>query len=56
LQATNTCANVKHMKRTNFYYPPQMLDRIKALARRLGGSVSEHIRRAISEYLERNKA
>jgi predicted DNA-binding protein len=44
------------MKRTNFYYPEQMLERLKALSKRLGGSVSEHIRRAISEYLERNKA
>lgn len=44
------------MKRTNFYYHEAILERLKILAARTGHSVSELIRRAIEEYLKRNKA
>ena len=44
------------MKRTNFYYPDALLSRLAKLRERTGISVSEHIRRAIEEYLRRHKA
>ena len=46
---------IAHMKRTNFYYPPQLLDRFRALSKATGNTVSELIRRAMAEFLERNK-
>lgn len=43
------------MKRTNYYYPEPMLAALKRLSKKLGTSVSELIRRAVAEYLDRNK-
>jgi predicted DNA-binding protein len=44
------------VKRTNFYYPEALLDRLAKLRERTGIPVSEHIRRAVEEYLRRLKA
>jgi predicted DNA-binding protein len=49
------CAMIAHMKRTNFYYPEQMLKRLKTLSELTGTSVSELIRRSIEAYLMANK-
>jgi predicted DNA-binding protein len=43
------------MKRTNFYYPEEMLARLKAASQQLGIPVSEIIRRAIDAFLSRMK-
>jgi predicted DNA-binding protein len=43
------------MKRTNIFLPEQLIERLKALAEKTGLSVAEHIRRAIDEYLKRQK-
>jgi predicted DNA-binding protein len=43
------------MKRTNYYYPEQMLERLKALSAKTGTNVSELIRRAVEDYLKANK-
>lgn len=43
------------MKRTNFFFPEQMLARIKKAAAILGLPMSEIMRRAIDEYLKRMK-
>lgn len=43
------------MKRTNYFYPPQMLAALKKLSKKTGVAVSEHIRRAITEYLKSQK-
>lgn len=40
------------MIRTNYYYPQQMLDRLKQAKVTLGLPVAEIIRRAIDKYLE----
>jgi len=40
------------MKRTNFYFPQQMLRRLKITKKRCGLPVSEIIRRAIDKYLK----
>lgn len=37
----------------NNYYPPQLLDRFKAMSKATGTTVSELIRRAMAEFLER---
>lgn len=39
------------MKRTNFYFPEQLLRRIKEASKILGLPMSEVIRRAIEKYL-----
>ena len=44
-----------NMKRTNFYYPVKMLDRLKQASEHLGVPVSEVIRRAIEEALQKMK-
>lgn len=44
------------MRRTNFYFPEALLARLAALRERTGIAVSEHIRRAVEDYLRRNKA
>lgn len=54
--AVYMCHAQAHMKRTNFFYPPELLDRLKALKASTGLPVSEHIRRAIEDYLKRHKA
>jgi predicted DNA-binding protein len=42
-----------NMKRTNYYYPVEMMKRLKKAAQVQGLPVSELIRRAIDAYLER---
>jgi predicted DNA-binding protein len=42
------------MRRTNYYYPPKQLERLKRLSKKTGVPVSELIRRAIDDYLKRN--
>jgi predicted DNA-binding protein len=39
------------MKRTNYYYPVQLLARLKQAKKKTGLSVSEMIRQAIEQYL-----
>lgn len=41
-----------HMKRTNFFFPADMLDRLKAAKLQTGVPVSEIIRRAVEVYLK----
>lgn len=41
------------MKRTNFYFPEQMLERVRVAADRLGIPMSEFIRRAIEVALKK---
>lgn len=43
------------MKRTNFYFPEQMLQRLKEASKKLGLPVSEIIRRAVEEFLKKMK-
>jgi hypothetical protein len=52
----NTCDIISHMKRTNFYFPQEYLDRLAAEAKRTGMPMSEILRRALDEWLrEREK-
>ncbi|WP_084150459.1 ribbon-helix-helix domain-containing protein [Azohydromonas australica] len=44
------------MKRTNIHLSEQSREALQALSERTGITVSEHVRRAIDEYLKRNKA
>ena len=44
------------MKRTNFFFPQEMLDRLKQAKDKTGLPVSEIIRRAIDDYLKKIKA
>ncbi len=39
------------MKKMNLYLPEQQIEALQALSKKTGISVSEHIRRAVSEYL-----
>ena len=41
------------MKRTNFFFPEDMLARLKAAKLKTGVPVSEIIRRAVEEYLKK---
>jgi predicted DNA-binding protein len=41
------------MKRTHIFLPDPVISRLKALAKQTGLPVSELIRRAIDDYLER---
>jgi predicted DNA-binding protein len=41
------------MKRTNFYFPPQMLTKLKAASKKTGLPVSELIRRAVEDLLKK---
>jgi len=41
-----------HMKRTNFFFPEQMLERLKLASKKLGLPVSEIIRNAIEKHLK----
>lgn len=45
------CYNM-HMKRTNFFFPEQMLNRLKEAKLKTGIPVSEIIRRAVEKYLK----
>ena len=49
----NKYYNTYNMKRTNFFFPEQMLDRLKAAKDKLGIPMSELIRRAIEDYLNK---
>jgi len=40
------------MKRTNFFFPEQMLERLKLASKKLGLPVSEIIRNAIEKHLK----
>jgi metal-responsive CopG/Arc/MetJ family transcriptional regulator len=42
------------MIRTNYYFPRQMLDELKAASKKHGLPISEIIRRAITDWLARN--
>ena len=41
-----------NMVRTNYYYPPQMLERLRALSAQTGTPVAELIRRAVEHMLK----
>ena len=41
-----------HMKRTNFFFPEEILERLKAAKLQSGVPVSEIIRRAVEAYLK----
>ena len=43
------------MRRASFFFPEPVLEVLRALAQKSGLSVSEHVRRAIDEYLRRHK-
>lgn len=43
------------MTRTNFYFPAAMLKRLRKASDKTGLAVSEIIRRAITEWLEKNR-
>lgn len=43
------------MKRTNIFLPKPLLSKLRTLSKATGLSVAEHIRRAIDEYLKRQK-
>ena len=44
------------MKRTAFFLPTPLLKLLKALSERTDMPVSEHVRRALEEYLQRTKS
>jgi predicted DNA-binding protein len=43
------------VKRHNFFYPEQLIAELRALSAKTGLPMSELIRRAIAEYLEKMK-
>jgi predicted DNA-binding protein len=43
------------MKRQNFFLPEQVIAALQALSDKTGLTVSEHIRRAIDAYLEKQQ-
>lgn len=44
-----------NLKRTNFYFPKSTLERLKEASASTGLPMSEIMRRALDEYLERLK-
>jgi post-segregation antitoxin (ccd killing protein) len=44
------------MTRTNYYFPRQMLERLRARSRATGLPVSELIRQAVAEFLAKSEA
>lgn len=40
------------MERYNLYMPPEMIQRLDALAVRTGLTISDHMRRAVETYLQ----
>lgn len=44
--------NKRTMRRTNYYYPEQMMARVRMASERLGIPMSEVIRRAIEAHLK----
>lgn len=47
------CDRIDNMKRTNFYFPLQMLSRLKEASSKLGIPMSEFIRNAIEVALKK---
>jgi len=45
----------KLLKAVNFYVAKKQIEQLKVLSRKTGLPVSEHVRRAIDEYLEKKK-
>jgi predicted DNA-binding protein len=45
----------KLLKAVNFYVTKKQIEQLKVLSRKTGLPVSEHVRRAIDEYLEKKK-
>ena len=43
------------MKRTNYYFPKQMLAKLKAASKKTGLPVSELIRRAVEDFLKQHE-
>jgi predicted DNA-binding protein len=43
------------MIRTNIFLPEPLIRRLKALSEKTGLSVAEHIRRAIDDYLKKQR-
>jgi hypothetical protein len=43
-----------HMKRLHVFIPEQQLEGLAALSKKTGLKTSEHIRRALDDYLTRN--
>lgn len=43
---------IEHMRRMNIFFPEPLIAALKALSKKTGLPVSEHIRRAIDEYLK----
>ena len=55
--ASQICCIIWHMDkmiRTNYYFPRQMLEALKAASEKHGLPISEIIRRAITEWLKCN--
>ena len=60
IYSTKLCARIEfkmsrqklNYKRTNFYFPPEILSRVKALKDKTGDSMSSIIRKAIEKSLE----
>lgn len=46
---------IGRMKRVGIFFPDQLYKALKELSARTGLSVSEHIRRALDEYLKRQE-
>lgn len=46
---------VNQLKRTNLYLSVPVLEKLRQLATTTGLSVAEHIRRAIDDYLKKQK-
>lgn len=44
------------MKRTNFFLPQELHDGLKTMRKRTEESEAEHVRKAVTNYLKRNKA
>ena len=47
---------ISHMKRTNFYFPQEMLDRLQKESTKSGVPMSEIIRRAVDAWLKAKEA
>ena len=49
------CVYDAYMIRANFFLPEPILAALRVLAQKTDISVSEHVRRALAEYLKRQK-
>ena len=43
------------MKRINFCFPEQLIEKLKSLANKTGLTMSEIIRRALDDYFDKHK-